>query len=82
MKIIKQPVDTEPELACSQIAAHFHVGDATVRRWLSEGMPAKKYNARLFRYKLSEVKDWLNAREKQRVAQAAEESKRSTGVVS
>jgi hypothetical protein len=52
----------EPESTVSEIASHFHVGEATVRRWVREGMPSKKYNARFHRYKLSEVEAWLKSR--------------------
>jgi hypothetical protein len=53
---------SEPELSGAQIASHFSVDEATVRRWKKAGMPAKQYNARLFRYRLSEVEAWLQAR--------------------
>ena len=66
---------TEPEVSGAQLAEHFDVGDATIRRWKRAGMPTKKYNSRLYRYKLSEVEKWLQAREEKRAAQAAEAAK-------
>jgi hypothetical protein len=62
MKKPRPMLESEPEVTGAQIAAHLTVGEATVRRWSREGMPAIKYNSRLFRYKLSEVKAWLQAR--------------------
>jgi hypothetical protein len=52
----------EPEITVSEIASHYHVGEATVRRWSRAGMPSKRYNSRLHRYKLSEVEAWLTTR--------------------
>jgi hypothetical protein len=55
----------EPEVGAYQVAEHFNVNEGTVRRWQHEGMPAKKYNARFIRYKLSEVEKWLLTRGKE-----------------
>jgi hypothetical protein len=49
MKIPIPPIKSESEVSGAQIANHFNVGEATVRRWMSQGMPARKYNKRLFR---------------------------------
>jgi transposase-like protein len=54
----------EPESTVSEIASHYHVGEATVRRWVRDGMPSKRYNSRLHRYKLIEVEKWLQSRAK------------------
>jgi len=58
MKIPRSRIDTEPELTGAQIAAHYNTGEATVRRWMHLGMPARKYNSRFIRYRLSEVEKW------------------------
>ena len=58
----RPPIDIEPELGTSQIARHFNLNEATILRWVDDGMPVKKYNQRLFRYKLSEVEKWLKTR--------------------
>jgi len=69
---------TEPEVSGAQVAEHFDVGDATIRRWKRAGMPAKQYNSRFIRYKISEVEKWLQARGAQldeaRRKKAAEQS--------
>ena len=76
MKISKRPpLDAETEVTCAQLARHFNLNEATIRRWRHDGMPAKKYNSRLYRYRLSEVEDWLEAREKERAAQSVEVAK-------
>jgi len=62
MKIARPRIDAEPEVTCAQIARHFNLNEATIRRWRIEGMPSKQYNARLYRYRLSEVEAWLKAR--------------------
>jgi hypothetical protein len=49
-------------VTAAQLAHHFNLNVATIYRWRFEGMPAKEYNQRLFRYKLSEVERWLQAR--------------------
>jgi phage terminase Nu1 subunit (DNA packaging protein) len=70
----KKPLieSTEPEVSEAQLAEHFDVGDATIRRWKRAGMPTKKYNSRLYRYKLSEVEYWLQERGKELAARADE----------
>jgi hypothetical protein len=65
----------ESELTGAEIASHFSIGKATVRRWRRAGMPARGYNSRLFRYKLSEVEGWLQTREKTSAVQSAEVAK-------
>jgi hypothetical protein len=59
-KALTPPIEAESTV--SEIAAHYHVGEATVRRWSRDGMPSKRYNRRLHRYRLSEVEAWLNKR--------------------
>jgi len=72
---IKSRIDEEPEITTAQVALHFNMSVATINGSRNEGMPASQYNSRVFRYKLSEVKDWLEAREKKRAAQSAEATK-------
>jgi len=73
MKTQRSPIEsTEPEVSGAQVAEHFDVGGATIRRWKRDGMPAKKYNSRLYRYKLSEVEYWLQERGKELAARADE----------
>jgi phage terminase Nu1 subunit (DNA packaging protein) len=71
---IKSHIDHEPEITTSQLAQYFNLSVATINGWRNDGMPALRYNSRLFRYKLSEVKRWLEAREKRRLAQKAAEA--------
>ena len=52
----------EPEVSAYQVAEHFNVNEGTVRRWNRMGMPARAYNSRFIRYKISEVGKWLQAR--------------------
>ena len=68
---IKSRIDDEPEITTAQVARHFSMSVATINGWRLDGMPAIQYNSRVFRYKLSEVKDWLDAREQKRAAQKA-----------
>ena len=49
-------------LSGSLVARHYQVTEATVRRWRRDGMPAHWYNAKLVRYRLSEVEAWLAAK--------------------
>jgi hypothetical protein len=62
MKTFRSPIQAEPEYTTTQIAHHYGVGEATIRRWHRDGMPAKAYTSRLFRYRLSEVQKWLDER--------------------
>jgi hypothetical protein len=55
-------IDTEPKRSGAEIANHYGVDVATVRRWRREGMPAIWYNPKLVRYELSKVDEWLRAR--------------------
>jgi phage terminase Nu1 subunit (DNA packaging protein) len=66
MKTVKpQPrIDAEPEVTGAQLAQHLNLNVATINNWRLKGMPAKQYNTRLFRYKLSEVEKWLQDRAK------------------
>jgi hypothetical protein len=59
---ISLPVETEPKRSGAEIANHYQVDAATVRRWRREGMPAIWYNPKLVRYELSKVDEWLRAR--------------------
>jgi hypothetical protein len=68
MKITKSRIDDEPELSTAQVARHFNFSVATINGWRLEGMPAIRYNSRLFRYKLSKVEKWLEARGKKAAA--------------
>jgi hypothetical protein len=72
-KVLTPP--DEPEFTASEIANHYRVGEATVRRWARDGMPSKRYNARLHRYKLSAVEAWLAARVAKKNEQPVEEVK-------
>ena len=71
----KSHIDDEPEITPAQLSRHLNMSFATINNWRNDGMPAIRYNARTFRYKLSEVKDWLEARNKKRAAQATAEVK-------
>lgn len=75
MKIKSPTIDDEPEVTTAQLANYFNLSTATINRWRLDGMPAIGYNTRLFRYKLTEVKAWLAAREKKRVAAQKAEAK-------
>src|SRR5260370_26700400 len=55
-------VETEPKRSGAEIANHYGVDVATVRRWRREGMPAIWYNPKLVRYELSKVDEWLRAK--------------------
>jgi hypothetical protein len=77
MKTVRSLFEAERELSGTQIAHHFSVGEATIRRWKALGMPARACNARLFRYRLSEVEAWLDARaSKKTVREVTVSSKR------
>jgi phage terminase Nu1 subunit (DNA packaging protein) len=62
MKTQKPPIEAESEVSGSQLATLFNVNEATVRGWKRAGMPARAYNSRLYRYRLSEVQKWLDDR--------------------
>jgi transposase-like protein len=63
MKSLKQTsVETEPLVSGLQIARHYDVDAATVRRWRREGMPARYFSAKMVRYELSKVDEWLRAK--------------------
>jgi len=49
MRQRRQSVEStvEPEVSVYQVAEHLDVNEETVRRWMREGMPARKYNSRL-----------------------------------
>jgi hypothetical protein len=56
------PVEPEPQRSGADIANHYKVDAATVRRWRREGMPSIWYNPKLVRYELSKVDEWLRNR--------------------
>jgi hypothetical protein len=62
MRTPKISLDIKPKLSGTEIANHYGVDAATVRRWRREGMPAIWYNPKLVRYELSKVDEWLRAR--------------------
>jgi len=68
---IKSRIDVEPEITTAELARHFSMSVATINGWRNDGMPAVQYNARVFRYRLSEVKRWLEDRERKRLVQKA-----------
>jgi hypothetical protein len=49
----------EDEHSGPYIARRLGVDAATVRKWRREGCPAEVYNAKMIRYRLSEVQAWL-----------------------
>jgi hypothetical protein len=55
-------IQAEPEITTTALAHHFSVGEATVRRWEKQGMPARACNKRVFRYRISEVEKWIDAK--------------------
>jgi hypothetical protein len=55
-------VDEENKLTGSELARHYVVDPATIRRWRRDGMPCHWYSAKMVRYKLSEVEAWLKAK--------------------
>jgi hypothetical protein len=53
---------SEPYRTGPEVARHFRVSEATVRRWRKLGMPSYPRGYRLVYYKFSEVDAWLQAR--------------------
>jgi hypothetical protein len=49
----------EDQVPGPAVARRLGVDPATVRRWRREGCPAEIYNAKMVRYRISEVRDWL-----------------------
>jgi excisionase family DNA binding protein len=59
-------------VGAEDVAAHLGVGKESVYRWVeSRGLPAHRVG-RLFRFRLSEVDDWVAASGRDRAAQALE----------
>ena len=51
----------EPWVGIPEVAAHLQVAKDTVYRWIdTQGLPAHRVG-RLFRFRLSEVDDWVKA---------------------
>lgn len=49
-------------LTIEQIAARFEVSEATVRRWVGDGMPCLRPSERTMRFILSDCIDWMRTR--------------------
>ena len=64
MAVQKSQSHGEPELTTKQLAEHFNIRSASILDWRLQGMPARALNTRVFRYRLSEVEKWLDARDK------------------
>ena len=50
----------EPWVSLDEIAEHLGVSRDTVYRWIDRGLPAHKLG-RLWKFKVSEVDEWLRA---------------------
>ena len=51
----------EPWVGIAEVAAHLQVAKDTVYRWVdTQGLPAHRLG-RLFRFRLSEVDEWVKA---------------------
>lgn len=54
-------MSTEPWVAVEEVAQHLGVAKESIYRWIeSKGLPAHKIG-RLWKFKLSEVDDWVRA---------------------
>ena len=54
-------MSTEPWAAVEEVAEHLGVAKESIYRWIeSRGLPAHKIG-RLWKFKLSEVDDWVRA---------------------
>src|SRR6516165_8965589 len=62
MKISPKNLYTEPWMNGPDLARHYGVDPATIRRWRREGMPSHPRGYRLVLYKLSECEAWLKTR--------------------
>jgi len=51
--------EVEREVSGAAVAWELDVDPATVRRWRRQGCPSETYNAKMIRYRLSAVRDWL-----------------------
>lgn len=52
---------TEPWVSVEEVAQHLGVAKDSVYRWIdTKGLPAKRVG-RLWKFKLSEVDEWVNA---------------------
>lgn len=52
---------TEPWVSVDEVAKHLGVAKDSVYRWIdTKGLPARRVG-RLWKFKLSEVDDWVNA---------------------
>lgn len=58
-----ETVSIEAYLTRSELAAYLHVSEKTVARWDHAGMPSERWGSRLVRYRLDEVRVWLDAKE-------------------
>lgn len=55
------PTDPEPWFTLREIASHLQISEDTVHRWISrKGMPAHKAG-RVWRFKPSEVDEWIKS---------------------
>jgi len=54
-------VTTEPWVSVDEVAKHLGVAKDSVYRWIdTKGLPAKRVG-RLWKFKLSEIDEWVNA---------------------
>ena len=53
-------MQNEPWVSLDEIAEHLGVSRDTVYRWIDRGLPAHKLG-RLWKFKVSEVDEWLRA---------------------
>ena len=55
------PVSVEPWVSLQDVAKHLQVAEDTVHRWIArKGLPATKAG-RVWRFKLTEVDEWLRS---------------------
>jgi excisionase family DNA binding protein len=56
---VEQPAMTEPWASVDEVAKHLGVAKDSIYRWIeNRGLPAHKIG-RLWKFKLSEVDDWV-----------------------
>jgi hypothetical protein len=66
---MKASSSSEPYRTGPQVARHFQVSEATVRRWRKLGCPSYPRGYRLIYYKFSEVDAWLQTRDEEMLSE-------------
>ncbi len=61
MRAVAQPQAAEPWVSVEEVAMHLGVAKDSVYRWIdAKGLPAHRIG-KLWKFKLSEVDDWVRA---------------------